>query len=266
MDAGRDELAKAAARLAAQLPPQVLELAVRAIEKASSSGEPCRAEVARSIGHPHYRSLVTEFLDCWNRSWPGLSPEAVGLAVQTAALVEANHQEEQTVELVWTGPTAGAVPFRRTEQAILQVLNSTQRRLTLVSYPVYRIPRICEALIQAAQRNVKIQVIVETAEEGESKGEFDALRALGSEVASCSTVYCWPRDRRVNNEAGRAGVLHPKCVVADGRWLFVSSANLTEHAFTVNMELGVLITGGRAPRDVERHFDELVGAGVLREV
>jgi len=182
MDAGRDELARAAARLAAQLPPQVLAATVRAIEKALSSGEPCRAEVARSIGHPHYRSLVTEFLDCWNRSWPGLSPEAVGLAVQTAALVEADHQEEQTVELVWTGPTVGAVPFRRTEQAILQILSSTERRLTLVSYAVYRIPRVCEALIQAAQRNVEIVTFQPSEEFLEEIGEetrFSTVLFLG---------------------------------------------------------------------------------------
>jgi phosphatidylserine/phosphatidylglycerophosphate/cardiolipin synthase-like enzyme len=51
--------------------------------------------------------------------------------------------------------------------------------------------------------------------------------------------------------------------VADGRHLFVSSANLTEYAFTVNMELGLLITGGAVPGQVESHFDKLIAMGVL---
>ena len=67
----------------------------------------------------------------------------------------------------------------------------------------------------------------------------------------------------MSTERGNAGVLHAKCVVADGRWLFISSANLTEHAFTVNMELGVLISGGKLPLRVEEHFDGLIASGAL---
>jgi phosphatidylserine/phosphatidylglycerophosphate/cardiolipin synthase-like enzyme len=46
--------------------------------------------------------------------------------------------------------------------------------------------------------------------------------------------------------------------------MFVSSANLTEQAFRLNMELGVLIGGTRHPRDVEEHFAELASSGILR--
>jgi len=48
-----------------------------------------------------------------------------------------------------------------------------------------------------------------------------------------------------------------------GRWLFLSSANLTEYAFTINMELGVLVTGGHMPRQVQDHFDKMMTTGLL---
>lgn len=63
--------------------------------------------------------------------------------------------------------------------------------------------------------------------------------------------------------SGKPGLLPVKCVVADGRWLFLPSANLTEQAFSINMELGVLITGGSTPVQVEAHFDRMVLNGVL---
>ena len=66
------------------------------------------------------------------------------------------------MELVWTGPDVGVVPLRRTEQALLQVIDSATRRATVVSYAVYHIPRICEALVRAADRGVSINVIIET--------------------------------------------------------------------------------------------------------
>jgi phosphatidylserine/phosphatidylglycerophosphate/cardiolipin synthase-like enzyme len=45
--------------------------------------------------------------------------------------------------------------------------------------------------------------------------------------------------------------------------LCLSSANLTEYAFSINMELGVLITGGALPGRVERHFDSIIQDGRL---
>ena len=68
----------------------------------------------------------------------------------------------------------------------------------------------------------------------------------------------WPKENRKADASGKLGILHVKCVVGDGRWLFLSSANLTKYAFSLNMELGVLITGGEAPRQIEQVFEEMI--------
>ena len=49
-------------------------------------------------------------------------------------------------------------------------------------------------------------------------------------------------------------------------YMFLSSANLTEQAFSINMELGVLVTGGKMPVEIEKHFDRLINLGVVKEV
>jgi hypothetical protein len=90
-----------------------------------------------------------------------------------------------------------------------------------------------------------------------------ALKALGGDVASACSVYYWPQEQRAKDENGKVGILHVKCAVADGYRMFLSSANLTEYAFTINMELGLLVTGGKLPEQVERHFERLVAAGTL---
>ena len=68
------------------------------------------------------------------------------------------------------------------------------------------------------------------------------------------------------SEGGKLGSLHVKSAVADGRWLLLSSANLTEYAFTINMELGVLISGGRLPGRVESHFDGLIARRIVQPI
>jgi phosphatidylserine/phosphatidylglycerophosphate/cardiolipin synthase-like enzyme len=57
-----------------------------------------------------------------------------------------------------------------------------------------------------------------------------------------------------------------KCAVADGEWLFLSSANLTQQAFTINMELGSLIRGGTLPIRVEQRFNELIKCQQLKQI
>ena len=42
--------------------------------------------------------------------------------------------------------------------------------------------------------------------------------------------------------------------------------NLTEHAFTINMELGLLVHGGQLPKQIEQHFDRLIAKKILVKV
>ena len=255
-------IAEAARRLACEMPSAYVEVLACALQ----SGPASKAQAVQGIPHLHYRSMAGEFVDLWQGQAAGVTAEAVALALRTAWLAEKVHREGQTVELVWTGPGTEAHAFRRTEQAILQVLDSARQRITLVSYAVYRIPNVCEALVRAAGRGVQINVIVETPDKLEGENEYNTLRALGNDVAACSAVYFWPKENRGQDDRGKVGILHVKCAVSDGRWLFLSSANLTEYAFTINMELGLLVTGGKLPGQVQEHFDRLIGTGTLAGV
>ena len=115
-------------------------------------------------------------------------------------------------------------------------------------------------------RGVKITVVVETPDKMDVQSEYPTLQALGDDVARCSTVYYWPKENRKTDGSGKLGSLHVKCVVGDGRWLFLSSANLTKYAFSLNMELGVLITGGHAPQEIAKVFESLIDQGTLSRV
>jgi phosphatidylserine/phosphatidylglycerophosphate/cardiolipin synthase-like enzyme len=48
--------------------------------------------------------------------------------------------------------------------------------------------------------------------------------------------------------------------------MLISSANLTGHAMTLNMELGLLVHGGPLPAQVETHLERLVERGVFELV
>lgn len=251
----------AALELSRKLPEDVLEQAATIISAHETSD--ARSQFADSIPHPYYRSLCLGFFQDWRARAPEVTCVEVAIALRTAARSQRLREADQSVEIAWTGPCCEEVQFRHTEQAILQVLNSARSRILLVSYAVYSIPNIQEAVVRAARRGVKITVVVETPDRLDMQNEYSTLQALGDDVARCSTVYYWPKEKRKADGSGRLGILHVKCVVGDGRWLFLSSANLTKYAFSLNMELGVLITGGPVPEKIERVFGTLICDGVL---
>jgi len=255
---------EAALTLAGKLPGDVIEQVAQIIS--THDVVDARSRIADSIPHPHHRSLCLRFFNDWRTKAPGVSPAEVAVALRTAACSQRSREGDQSVEIVWTGPRSEAVSFRHTEQAILQVLNSAKNRILLVSYAVYAIPNIQDAVVRAAKRGVKITVVVETPNKLAVQHEYSNLQALGEDVAKCSTVYYWPKEHRMADATGKLGSLHVKCVVGDGRWLFLSSANLTRYAFSLNMELGVLITGGRSPHQIEAVFETLIAEGTLSRV
>jgi phosphatidylserine/phosphatidylglycerophosphate/cardiolipin synthase-like enzyme len=254
-------IVEAATALSSSLPTSTVETVAAAIITTAISS--LKAEIAKRVPHHHHRDQALTFIDCWHTEAADLDVNVVAIALQTAALSEQKHRDSQSVELVWTGPDGGNVPFRRTEQAILQLLDSAQDRITLVSFAVYSIPNIAKALVKAAQRGVKLTVIVETPDKLGGNNEYSTLRALGSEVEACSSVYYWPKENRKLSESNKPGILHVKCAVADGEWLFLSSANLTQQAFTINMELGMLVRGGTMPKRVEQQFERLIQSDIL---
>lgn len=258
------QVGAAAARLAHRLPHSLMVWVADAVARHGTLDRAAaRQLILQSLPTPDFREATAEFIDLWHYTAGGVGTEAVAVALLTAAKCEHDHRHEQTVEVVWTGPEPADTRFRQTEQAILEVVNTAVRRLTVVSYAVYRIPRIREALVAAANRGVNIRLIVETPNRIEGQGEYDCLMALGDNVASACSVYYWPQDNRPRDDNGKIGILHVKCAVADGHRMFLSSANLTEYAFTINMELGLLVTGGKLPGQVERHFGGLIEAGSL---
>jgi phosphatidylserine/phosphatidylglycerophosphate/cardiolipin synthase-like enzyme len=154
--------------------------------------------------------------------------------------------------------------LRRTDQVLLEVIESARQTLLIVSFAVYRIPAVAQALVQAADRGVRVWLCLEPGELSRGHVSVDGIQAMGQDVLERVSVYIWPPEARPVDPLGRSGSLHAKCAVADEDLLFVTSANLTEFAMNLNMELGVLIRGGELPGQVRLHFEKLIGAGALR--
>ena len=260
-------LAQQIQNIAALAPDELVAVLASAFDKVD--GEEwvyARNKIVTSVNTPALRAGVERLLDTWHSQSPNTLGSAIALALLSAGQSEQAHRKNQTVDLVWTGPDSRIIPLRRTDQALLQVINSATTRLLVVSFAVYKVSAIAQALIRAAQRGVSISICIESPDASEGKIAYDAVRAFGTEVSRHARFYVWPLDRRPKSPDGKHGSLHSKLAVADGHTLLVSSANLTEYAMNLNMELGVLIQGGELPGKVELHFEQLIKQKVLESL
>lgn len=162
-------------------------------------------------------------------------------------------RNNQSIELVWTGPKTPFVSPRRTEQALLEVINAAQRTLFIMSFVAYEIPTIMKALAEAAERDVEISMLMELSRDHGGSIDIDALGKM-KKVLPAAYLYVW----KEKGEGFDDGRVHAKTAVSDGNRCFITSANLTGFAMERNMELGVLVTGGDIPQLLENHLRSLI--------
>ena len=195
-----------------------------------------------------------------------LTMPTLALALDAAFQTHNDWRTSHSVEMVWTGPSPASSKLRRTDQALLQIIDSAQEMLWIVSFAAYRVNDILTSLKKALERGVRVGLILESSEESEGKLSTDQIREIQNELGTACKFYVWPTEKREANEYGRRGLLHAKCAIADGRHILVSSANLTEAAMRRNIELGVLIESERYSSQVEEHIQWLIESDILERL
>lgn len=190
---------------------------------------------------------------------PVMATDALAFGIECAAAA-AEPTKRQSVDLVWSGPDTSSVPLRRSAAVLLELIELARAELVFVSYAAFRIPDALSSLQRAVSRGVTVKLILES--ETDSGGRYRQWGSgFGDELAGASGVefYSWPSEQRPPG-----GLLHAKAVIADGRLALITSANLTEHAMDVNIEIGVLIEGGPVPQNLRAHVRSLIDSGVFR--
>jgi phosphatidylserine/phosphatidylglycerophosphate/cardiolipin synthase-like enzyme len=243
--------------------------------------EEAAAEALRRLGPGPLRLLADRLEAAWPDHAtlqavpvPGFAPVARAvLDAQVAAKISdqqaaaylrglaagyAEHAGTVRIESVWSGPGTHRVPVRATAQVLVDLVEEASHELLLMTYSAKPYPPLREALTAAVGRGVTVDVVVETlAGAGGALGGAEPAAAF-ADVAGIR-LWHWPRAQRTEEGAK----MHAKIAVADRRVLLVSSANLTQSGVGRNIEAGLLVRGGTAPRRAAEHIAELTASGVL---
>lgn len=207
-----------------------------------------------------------ELVRAWGSSLDPVPPSDVANMLRGAAHAVASERRKQSVELVWSGPTVPSSTLRSTRPALLELIKCATESIYLVTFAAYKVPEIAEAIADAVDRGVRVVFVLENDAVSGGKVGFDPLPHLRGRSIGEPMVYVWPVNERSRDARGRYGTLHAKFAVADRCRLLISSANLTESALDLNIELGVLLTGGTAPKEAVSNIDALIRLKILQRL
>jgi len=256
-----DDLWKVIGELAATLHADRISSIADAISQLKSVEEFERARHAFGLNADQQR--VNRLRVAW-AAVPSVDPAEIAAAFRGAAEVAALMDGIGAIELVWTGPKTGLIPARRTEQVILEVIDSAKDDVFLVTYVFYKASSVVSALNAAVARGVGVNVLLESSTEHGGVVKGDSVKAMAEAVPGAN-IYIWnPAAKQPDGDSLSASV-HAKCAVVDGKLAFITSANLTSAALERNMELGLLIRGGAVPEQLQSHLNALTTTKVIRK-
>jgi len=252
-----DELLEAIAALVSLVSPEKVQAVAARVRRTEASK--AATALPTVVGTPVASAVIEQLVTAWQNTKIG-SDELASMLL-AASHVYTKAASEQSTELVWTGPTTPFVSARRTEQALLQVINCAEQSLFITSFVAYNVSTIVKALNAANDRGVIISMLLELSQDHGGSISFDAIGKMRTLVPAAK-LYAW----REKADPFSDGRVHAKVAVADGRMCFITSANLTGHAMEKNMEAGVLISGGQIPKLLVDHLLALVGTMTVSPV
>ncbi|MCG3142466.1 MAG: Cardiolipin synthase A [Anaerolineae bacterium] len=195
-----------------------------------------------------------------------MSWEALSHVLETTHAAYLRWRADQHIEMLWSGPSpADQIPARRIDQALYDLIIGAKREILLVTFAAGKVERLAAELLKAIQRGVKVRLILEFEQSSEGQLSYDALKAFPAALVSGSEVYHWPTEKRERNHAGKPGKLHAKVAIVDDVAV-VSSANLTDDAFTRNFEIGALVFTKSFQEKIQEHLDGLITEGTLTRI
>jgi cardiolipin synthase len=252
-----EKLLEAIIELVTNSPPDKTEQLARSIGRLSSPQDAPALTGWAVI--PGAKVRLANLVAAWRTT--ELPPvELAGMLIGATAAYH-HAKAEQEIELVWTGPSSKLIATRKTEQALLQVIDAAESRLFITSFVAYDVASIMKALERAIARGVKVSMLLEASDKHGGGVTIDAIGKMKVALPT-ARIFSWAE----KSDGFSGGKVHAKVAVADEIFCFISSANLTGHAMEKNMEAGVLIRGGATPRDLQRHLEALETTNVIAKV
>ena len=204
----------------------------------------------------------------------GFSPIQVALLVSAIASEREHLERPNTqIELVVTGLDAQA-QARDTLIVVEQLFAEAQQSVLIVGFAIFQGNTIFKTLAKRMMDSPGLRVVC-CFDVARDRDDNRPESIIIDDFARRFIKYHWPGsrvpeiyfDRRsLIADREKRAVLHAKTIVVDGRKALLTSANPTPAAYLRNIELGIVLTGGEIPIEIEQYFRSLITDGRLERL
>ena len=193
-------------------------------------------------------------LDVVASEFPSLSSkERVELLRLVLTALTCNTEEK--VELVVTAPNSFAIKTRTTLGAINEVLESAQKSIIMTGYSVSEyVSDFLDTVIAKSQKGIVVRLYINKVD---NQASLEKLLRYKSRFLQ---IYNY------TNADDKMSALHAKILSVDGKRTLISSANLSDHGMSGNIELGCLIESEKIGKQMDDLFQQLYKEKVFQRI
>lgn len=245
---------------------------LRTVAASLRSGRLCAPYSASSLGRHMAESIagsVSAHLQ--EMSDTGMQPTAIAYSLELLASARSELSSVgDLIDLVLTGPQVAGAEHRDTSVVVSDLFRKSEEAILIAGYAVYQGQKVFHALAErmAERPALKVRMFLDIQRRpGDTSSSAEIVRRFAHRFQSeewplgrpCPEILYDPR--ALSTDRIRRAALHAKCVVADCRDVFVSSANFTEAAQERNIEVGLLLHSVSVAERLNRFFDTLCESG-----
>lgn len=189
-----------------------------------------------------------------NQEFPTLD-ENDSLRVLNLLMQMYNQNNEEKIELVLTAPPSFNLRAKRTEDVVDELLQSARVSITMTGYSVSEyIKDFLNVIINKSQKGVFVKIFINKVD------EQNAIEKLIAHKGRFLKIYNY------SNETDKMAALHAKVISIDNERTLVSSANLSYHGMSANIEMGCVIQSKKIADKINEVFKNLIFGKVFTEI
>ena len=193
-------------------------------------------------------------LDAVTSEFPSLSSKE-RLELLRLVLTALTCNTEEKVELVVTAPNSFAIKTRTTLGAINEVLESAQKSIIMTGYSVSEyVSDFLDTVIAKSQKGIVVRLYINKVD---NQASLEKLLRYKSRFLQ---IYNY------TNADDKMSALHAKILSVDGKRTLISSANLSYHGMSGNIELGCLIESEKIGKQMDDLFQQLYKEKVFQRI
>lgn len=166
-------------------------------------------------------------------------------------------KKSERSELVVTAPESFKVKASKTKNVVADMITSAQKSIVMTGYSISDYFKdLLDIIIGKSQSGVYIRIYVNDIEK--QKQALDRLLAYQSKHLQLFEY--------IKSEEDKMAALHAKMLIVDSSEMLISSANLSYHGMSGNVEIGLRVHSTEKARELENIFKELVRMKVMSRV